>query len=150
VPAGARCSMLTGFFAASGISKWCFGLDFAPPCRAYPTPNQRLTNLYTLRRARMRACETSERSNPAGRNFDEPVPEGSIYAAPQSIGMFAIEGSTTTFVKDQGARGGAIIGADVFPIPIDQRKNMLCFSSMKTSNHDWLHKAASIRPSISK
>ena len=77
--------------------------------------------------ARMRACETSGRSNPAGRNFDEPIPEGSIYAAPQSIGMFAIEGSTTTFVKDQGARGGAIIGADVFPSPIVQRKTCCTF-----------------------
>ena len=118
--------MLTGFFAASGISKWCFGLDFAPPYQAYPTPNQRLTNFYTLD-ARACARGTSGRSNPAGRNFDEPIPEGSIYAAPQSIGMFAIEGSTTTFVKDQGARGGAIIGADVFPSPIVQRKTCCTF-----------------------
>jgi hypothetical protein len=82
--------------------------------------------LYSIH-ARIARIETSGRSNPAGRNFDEPIPEGSIYAAPQSIGMFAIEGSTTTFVKDQGARGGAIIGADVFPSPIDQRKTCCTF-----------------------
>jgi hypothetical protein len=142
--------MLTGFFAASGISKWCFGLDFAPLCRAYPTPNQRLTNFYTLKtRACARARPPGVRTL-LGETLTSLYLRESIYAAPQSIGMFAIEGRTTTFVKDQGARGGAIIGADVFPSPIDQRKNMLCFSSMKTSNHDWLHKAASIRPSISK
>ena len=50
-----------------------------------------------------------------------------FYAAPQRIGIFAIEGRTTTFVKDQGARGGAIIGADVFPSPIDQRKTCYAF-----------------------
>ena len=35
---------------------------------------------------------------------------------PQSVGMFAIKGSTTTFVKDDSAPGGAMIGADVIPI----------------------------------
>jgi len=108
--------------------------------------------LYSIRARYARvssACETSGRSNPAGRNFDELIPEGSIYAAPQSIGMFAIEGRTTTFVKDQGARGGAIIGADVFPSRSIKEKHAV-LSSMKTSNHHWLHQAASIRPGISK
>jgi hypothetical protein len=38
------------------------------------------------------------------------------YAAPQSVGMFAINGSTTTLVKDESAPRGTIIGADVIPI----------------------------------
>jgi hypothetical protein len=63
--------------------------------------------------------------------------------------MFAIEGRTTTFVKDQGARGGAIIGADVFPSRSIKEKHAV-LSSMKTSNHHWLHQTASIRPGISK
>jgi hypothetical protein len=35
---------------------------------------------------------------------------------PQSVGMFAIKGSTTTFVKHDSVPGGAMIGADVIPI----------------------------------
>ena len=59
--------------------------------------------------------------------------------------MFAIEGRTTTFVKDQGARGGAIIGADVFPSRSIKEKHAV-LSSMKTSNHHWLHQARQLDP----
>jgi hypothetical protein len=104
--------------------------------------------LYSIRA--IRARETSGRSNPAGRNFDEPIPEGSIYAAPQSIGMFAMEGRTITFVKDQGARGGAIIGADVFPPARSIKEKHAVLSSIKTSNHDWVAPICSIRLGISK
>ena len=58
--------------------------------------------LYSIR-ARIARIEYLRAFEPAGRNFDEPIPEGSVYAAPQRIGMFAIEGRTTTFVKEARA-----------------------------------------------
>ena len=114
----ARSSTLARFFAPSGISKRYFRLDLAPMVPAYPAPNQRLTNFCTLNaRASARARPPKFRaSNPGEGNFDDRISERSTYAVPQSVGMFAIKGSTTTFVKHDSAPGGAMIGADVVPI----------------------------------
>jgi hypothetical protein len=54
---------------------------------------------------------------------------------PQSVGMFAIKGSTTTCVKHDGAPGGAMIGADVIPIFITPREHTLCFSKYASICH---------------
>ena len=116
-----RSSTLARFFAPSGISKRYFRLDLAPMVPGLsPAPNQRLTNFCTLNArasARARAGPPKFRaSNPGEGNFDDRISERSTYAVPQSVGMFAIKGSTTTFVKHDSAPGGAMIGADVIPI----------------------------------
>ena len=72
-------------------------------------------------------------SNPGEGNFDDRISERSTYAVPQSVGMFAIKGSTTTFVKHDSAPGGAMIGADVIPSLSNQENTRCGFPNMRTS-----------------
>jgi len=107
--------MRARFFAASGYQSGVSDSIWRPFAPGLSAPNQRLTNFCTLNArasARARARPPKLRaSNPAERNFDDPISERSTYAVPQSVGMFAIKGSTTTLVKDDSAPGGAMIGA---------------------------------------
>ena len=126
--------MLARFFAPSGISKRYFRLDLAPMVPGLsPAPNQRLTNFCTLTaRARTRPPKFRA-SNPGEGNFDDRISERSTYAVPQSVGMFAIKGSTTTFVKHDSVPGGAMIGADVIPSLSNQENTRCGFPNMRTS-----------------
>jgi len=115
----ARSSVPAWFFAASEISKRCFGLDLAPIVPGLSLAASKAYEFLHSQRAhpRLRAGDHQFRaSNPAERNFDDPIFERSTYAVPQSVGMFAIKGSRTTLVKDDSALGAAMIGADVIPI----------------------------------
>jgi hypothetical protein len=59
-----------------------------------------------------------------------------VYAAPQSVCMFAINGSTTTWVKDKNAPRETIIGADVIPSLSSQENTAVLFSKrISDSNH---------------
>src|SRR5262244_2319965 len=95
--------MRARFFAASGYQSGVSDSIWRPFAPGLSAPNQRLTNFCTLNArasARARARPPKLRaSNPAERNFDDPISERSTYAVPQSVGMFAIKRSTTTLVK---------------------------------------------------
>ena len=113
----AGSSMAARFFTPSGISKRFFGLDLALIVRAYPTLNQRLKNFCTLN-ARASACALDHQNSGLRALLRETLTipsERSTYAVPQSVGMFVIKGSTTTFLKHDSAPGRTMIGADVIP-----------------------------------
>ena len=114
-----RSSMLVRFFAPSGISKRYFRLDLAPmvpglsraESKAYEFLHAQRTHPRVRARDHQNLLRTLVRET-----LTNPISEGSTYAVPQSVGMFAIKGSTTTFVKHDSAPGGAMIGADVIAI----------------------------------
>jgi len=112
--------MLARFFAPSGISKRYFRLDLAPMVPGLSRAESKAYEFLHAQRARIRASRAGppkfRASNPGEGNFDDRISERSTYAVPQSVGMFAIKGSTTTFVKHDSVPGGAMIGADVIPI----------------------------------
>src|SRR6516225_5363171 len=93
-----------GAHGAGPIPRRIKGLRiFARSTRAHP-------------RVRARDHQNSGLRTLVRETFDDRISERSTYAVPQSVGMFAIKGSTTTFVKHDSVPGGAMIGADVIPI----------------------------------
>src|SRR6516162_6879589 len=129
-----RSSMLARFFAPSGIFQARFGAHGAGPIP------RRIKGLRIFARStrahprvRARDHQNSGLRTLVRETFDDRISERSTYAVPQSVGMFAIKGSTTTFVKHDSVPGGAMIGADVIPSLSNQENTRCGFPNMRTS-----------------